>query len=365
MNILFWGNLVRTAEALARGGSDVTLWVDSERLGRYSSQMSESGKLNVIYYRQDAGIRGLYRLVRELRRHVRQHDIDVVFTNGVRDLVVAALACRFLHASNRPRLVSTSHDSYTWQHPEKARLAILLFRLLSDAVVALASFVETALRNANFPQSRVRMIPNAVDTDSMQPRNQSGGDGPVGIGYVGVVNPMKGQDVLIKALRQVISQHPDVQVHFFGDIFDEAYKENMAKYIRDQSMEDSVKFWGATSNEEALERLRGLDIYVCPSLMEMCPYNVIEAEATGLPVVASNVGGIPDLIDDGVEGILFPPGDAGALAAALCRLIGDPTERQRMGRMARARAVTRHDCAVIGEQLTDFFASLSRNGSQQ
>jgi glycosyltransferase involved in cell wall biosynthesis len=90
--------------------------------------------------------------------------------------------------------------------------------------------------------------------------------------------------------------------------------------------------------EDAGALLRQADIFVLPSFEEARPRSIIEATRLGVPVVASNTGGIPSLVADGVNGLLVPPGDAHALAAALEALAGDPVLRRRLGEQARVRA---------------------------
>jgi glycosyltransferase involved in cell wall biosynthesis len=99
-----------------------------------------------------------------------------------------------------------------------------------------------------------------------------------------------------------------------------------------------VVFVGRRSSAEVLRALGEARIVIAPSVWyENCPYAILEAFAAGKPVVASRIGGIPELVEDGSTGLLFPPGDAGALADAIRRLWSDPDERRRLGKNARAR----------------------------
>ncbi len=169
--------------------------------------------------------------------------------------------------------------------------------------------------------------------------------------FVGLVSVAKGFNVLAEAMRQVWRAHPDARLLILGSV---------------PKRETNV-FWDAESTERLPERdLSGLlgellatgkvehhqgvlgagkwqlfqraSVFVLPSRSEGVPMSVMEALGSGLPVVASRVGGIPDVVRDGVEGFLVKPGDPEELARALIKLLGDPNLRLKMSKAARARA---------------------------
>jgi len=109
--------------------------------------------------------------------------------------------------------------------------------------------------------------------------------------------------------------------------------------VRELGLEQVVELRGATAQPEAA--LRELDIFVLPSVSEACPNALLETMAMGLPVVATRVGGIPALVEDGRTGLLVPPGDPPALARAIAGLIEDPVRAAAMA--ARAREHVRND----------------------
>ncbi len=112
--------------------------------------------------------------------------------------------------------------------------------------------------------------------------------------------------------------------------------------------------WVGPQEREAL--LARADIFALPSRNEGLPMSVLEAMARGLPVIATPVGGLPELIEDGVNGILVPPGDANALARAILKLSNDPAACAALGRAARQTVLARHSPAVVLPALEEVYA---------
>ncbi len=147
--------------------------------------------------------------------------------------------------------------------------------------------------------------------------------------------PVKGLHVLIEALAGLPA---DVRLELVGDpAVDPAYARRVREAIRRHRLQDRVRVAGVVPPEEVGARYAAADAFVLPSAFEGYPTSLAEALWFGLPVVATAVGGVPDLISSGVEGILVPPGRPGPLAAALRRIRDDPAQRRRMAAAAAAR----------------------------
>ncbi len=174
--------------------------------------------------------------------------------------------------------------------------------------------------------SAIRMIPNGVHV----PARAASWQGPPTIGNVANFRLLKGQYYLVEAFAKLAA--PDARLVLAGRLVD-------------LLAATAESFGVARRVELAGERLapssiyRRLSIYAHPSFTEGTSNSILEAMAHGLPVVASDAGAIPDIVDHGVTGLLVPPGDSGALAAALEELLRDETRRKRMGAAGRARAI--------------------------
>jgi glycosyltransferase involved in cell wall biosynthesis len=138
-------------------------------------------------------------------------------------------------------------------------------------------------------------------------------------------------------------------------------RRRLEREISALGLEDSVRLVGERSDVSRL--LANGDVFVLSSRSEGLPMSVLEAMATGLPVVASRVGGVPELLDDGEEGILVRPGQVGYLAAARAHLIAEPATRRRLGDAARARAEAYFDLEPFRQAHLELYSrELARRG---
>jgi glycosyltransferase involved in cell wall biosynthesis len=151
---------------------------------------------------------------------------------------------------------------------------------------------------------------------------------------VGRLSPEKGHHGLLRALAELQGTVPPLRVTFVGDGPMRADLESRARSL---GLSDCVEFAGARSEEGVMQVLASADLFALASLMEGLPVVLMEAMALGLPVVAPRVAGIPELVTDGREGLLFQPSDWGELKAQLRRLLTDAELRARLGAAGRAR----------------------------
>ncbi|HST03232.1 MAG TPA: glycosyltransferase family 4 protein, partial [Chloroflexia bacterium] len=158
------------------------------------------------------------------------------------------------------------------------------------------------------------------------------------IGLVGRLSPEKGGvDTLIRAVYRLYSQRSDVRLLIVGDgpVRVELEKLNTELQARAQESCSPVVFAGA--RQDIPQLLGAMDVFVLPSLNEALPIVILEAMAVGLPVVATRVGGVPEIVQDGVTGLLVPPGAEDALLDALSRLAHDPFLRVKLAQAGRGQ----------------------------
>lgn len=200
----------------------------------------------------------------------------------------------------------------------------------ADTIQCISRYTFDRLVAAGYPRAGLKMIPNAVDLRRFGgPRSTSG---VVRVAYVGRLRQVKGVTVLLDAWH-ALAPAGGARLVIAGD--GELRPELEAQLDR-LGLRGAVELAGAISDVPAL--LRDTDVYVQPSFAEGMPNSVLEAMAAGLPIVATRVSGNEDLIADGENGLLVPPGDPGALAAAIRRLMEDPALARSMGERARERA---------------------------
>jgi glycosyltransferase involved in cell wall biosynthesis len=149
---------------------------------------------------------------------------------------------------------------------------------------------------------------------------------------VAMMRPQKGHAILLQAAAQVIESHPQTQFFLIGD---GPTRSDLEKQACKLGISDQIIFKGVLSNSEVECSLQQTDIFVLPSFREALGVAMIEAMSYGLPVVGTNAGGLPDLVKNGKNGILVPPGNPEALADALRTLIENPVLRKKLGKAAQ------------------------------
>jgi glycosyltransferase involved in cell wall biosynthesis len=203
----------------------------------------------------------------------------------------------------------------------------------AHTIVANCDAVALRLRREGVPARKVSVIRNGVDFESIQPNPKR--EPLRRIVVVANLRREKGHDVLIDAASAVVARFPDARFFIIGD---GPEREKLRARAGACGVSPVVSFIGHCDDIPA--RLASADILVLPSRSEGLPNAVLEAMAAALPIVASNVGGVPELIRHDRTGLLVPPGEPTALAAQLCRLMDDSALAYRLGTAARAAART-------------------------
>jgi glycosyltransferase involved in cell wall biosynthesis len=207
--------------------------------------------------------------------------------------------------------------------------------------------------------AKVSVIHCGVDPAAFQPVERDRG-GPLRIVAVGTLHEVKGHVHLIDACRLLVERGVDVTCRFIGDGPD---RDALAARIAEHDLTGRVALVGRLTSDAVARELADADVLVAPSVptrggkREGIPVVLMEAMAAGLPVVASRLSGIPELVTDGVSGLLVPPGDPTALADALQRLAGDADLRSRLGDEGRATVLRDFDVDRNAAALAARFAA--------
>jgi glycosyltransferase involved in cell wall biosynthesis len=208
------------------------------------------------------------------------------------------------------------------------------------------------------PADRVLVVPNGIVGRSPAPgrdvRHELGiaADAPV-VGSVGALRAEKRFDVLLRAAAQLVPGRPGLRVVIAGAGAERSALEALAG---DLGLGERAMLLGA--RDDVPDVLTAIDVAVTCSDFEGSPLSVLEYMEAGLPVVATRVGGLPDLIDDGVHGLLVPRRDPAALAGALDALLGDRARRHAMGEAGRRRRREQFDFEVMVQRLEDLYERL-------
>jgi L-malate glycosyltransferase len=205
----------------------------------------------------------------------------------------------------------------------------------AHVIVANARAAADRLRFERVAEHKVAVVPNGLDVGRFTVRRVRSPARRVVM--VANLRPEKGHDVLIDAASHVLGRFPDARFELVGS---GPEHRRLAALANERGVSHAVSFLGHC--ETVPEQLAGADVFVLPSRSEALPNALLEAMAAGLPVVASAVGGILEVLEEGKTGLLVPAGDSRALADALIRLMGDTALAERLGAAARAHVETRY-----------------------
>jgi glycosyltransferase involved in cell wall biosynthesis len=281
-----------------------------------------------VEYVEGRGLLDPYRLWR-LTRRLRQLQPNIVHTHLTYANTVGTLAAKLA----RIPVVSTIHNVTTNQERldgGKRLIESEALRRWSDCVIFVAK-TSLAEAGANFrvPGDRLIAIPNAVDLtrfstpvgfDRARKRGELGADDDARlVCTVGRLYQAKGHRFLLEAVARMASRHPTAQYMLVGAGHE---RERLLAQARELGISDQVRFLGV--RDDIPELLAACDLFVLPSLNEGLSQAILEAMALGLPVVATRVGGTPDIVIPGKTGWLVPPGDSARLADAIDEGLSQP-----------------------------------------
>jgi glycosyltransferase involved in cell wall biosynthesis len=279
----------------------------------------------------------------ELVREFKKSNIQIIHTHKYKDTILAAPAAKLCGI---PHVVRTVHGlREPFQGLQSLKMSFykaierIVHRYYVDSIIGVSSQIERTYK-AEGERFRVTCIRNGIDldgrsiqADKRRTRKDLGVDSETClIGTIGRLTPVKGVPYLLQAARKLLRQGANVKVLVVGE---GSIRSDLMAQTRDLGISEHVVFLGHREDTDAL--LQALDIFVLPSLSEGIPMALLEAMAASRAVVASRVGGVPEIIEDGVEGFLVEPMDVNSLTERCLRLIQSPDMAQKMGQTARAR----------------------------
>lgn len=291
--------------------------------------------------------------VRRLADLMRESRCDLVHTHLWTADVLGGLAARLAGVRRRVSSVAGAYflpvDVTGLRRVRRLGMS-RLFRTIyrgCDRVIAPSRYVaDDLLRRpgVRVPEASLRLIENGVDVDDPERVTRRGtagtasrwGEGRPRVAVVANFFPIKGHRYLLEAVPAVLAAFPEARFVLAGDGDTRAAMMTLADEL---GVAARVTFTGEIP--DTLDLMRASDLVVLPSLSEGLPITLVEALALGRPVVATRVGGIPEVAEDQVTARLVPPGDTPALADAMCALLRDPVLAQQLGAAGRVVATER------------------------
>lgn len=293
----------------------------------------------------------LWSMVR-LRKLLRSADVDVVHGHKFGSNAWAAIVGRL---AGVPVIIAHEHG---WAFDgELVRMLVNRYVLggLCDAVIAVSERDRSRMvREVKMPSRRVRLIPNGIRDagggDGRRIRREFGiADGVPVLVQTAVLRPEKAIEVALNAMALLIRRHPDARLMVVGP----GDPSELAELARQLKITHAVTFTGSRSDVPDL--LAAADVGLLTSDREGMPLAVLEYMAAGLPVVATNVGGLPEVVLDGSTGFLVPRRDSASLSGRITELLDDPGLARSMGQRGRERQRAQFSCETMVRRVTELY----------
>jgi sugar transferase (PEP-CTERM/EpsH1 system associated) len=325
-----------------------------DQIGELGEALADEG-IKVVHLERRPGFD--WRCVRRLSRLLAEERIGVIHAHQYTPFAYAVATRAF---GRRPPVLFTEHGRFYPDYPNfKRKLFNRLLPDKRDRFVAVGESVRQALiHNEGLPPRRVEIVYNGVDlsafdsgaTDRDEVRRELGIAGDTFLVLqVARLDTIKDHATALRAIAGALPRNPAIRLMIVGD---GPERESIARAITEQGLGDSVTMLGMRNDVQRL--LAAADAFLLTSVSEGIPVTIIEAMAARIPVVSTAVGGVPELIESEVSGLLAPSGDAPRLADALIRLAADRALRERLCHTARQRTETQFS----EHQMIDKYAAL-------
>ncbi len=336
------GAEVLVAETIRRLGpriEPVVLCLD--RVGALGELMQKEG-VEVIAFARHAGMD--LSVVRRLARVIRERRLDVVHAHQYTPFFYGALGAKA--SLTNPRVIFTEHgrhypDVVSWKRRFANRV---LFDRLADDVNAVCGFSATSLAaHDGFSKARIEVIENGVDLSRYRVvRDQGALKARLGLAAdrrhivtIARFHPVKDHRTLLQAFSHVAASIPDVDLLLVGD---GPLRGELEQIARSLGLAERISFLGV--RDDVADILAVADVFALTSVSEAASITLLEAMASKVPVVVTEVGGNPEIVRHGIDGLLAPRGDASAIAAAIVTLLESPDTARAMARSAADRVAT-------------------------
>ena len=303
---------------VASSGGDLLKLLEEEKIEHYRIPLNIKSELSPKIW---------VSLVR-LNRLIRRKKIDVIHAQTR----VAQVTAYFLSKISGISFIATCHGFFG------KNLGRRIFPCWGEATIAISEAVREHLVNDfNVEKKKIYLIYNGVDVEKFKKdktkqdiegfrrESQVREDEKI-VGIIGRLSSVKGHKFFLMAARQIVQLHEEVKFIIIGEGPEEEYLHQLVEKLK---LEEKVIFLKPVF--DTTFALKSFDVFVMPSLQEGLGLSILEAMASALPVVASNVGGIYSLIKDGVNGFLIPPKEPSAIAAAVYKLLKKPDLARNMG----------------------------------
>lgn len=326
----------------------VQIWCVEER----GALASGAESMGITVRSLEKGLGLSPRAVFKLRGWLKKADVSLVHSHNPLAHFYAAMAVATLSGV---KLIHTSHQMWmpqSWRQLAYSRASARF----TDLTIGVSEAVrESATREIQVPDGASASILNGIDLTpylSLDPPGPAIGEAPL-IGTVGRLHPVKNHALLIDALSRLRPRHPRLSLRIVGEGEMRPALESQARSL---GLSESVQLPGV--RDDVNRQLADMDVFVMSSHFEGMPLVLVEAMAAARPIVATDVGGIGEMVGHEKHGLLVPPDDPAAMAEALERILSDRSLAISLATAARQRAASRYDSTVMTEAYLDRYKEL-------
>ncbi len=293
----------------------------------------------------------------KLAKLARSEHFEIIHTHTPRSALVGSMAARlagvpWVHHVHSPALADTTH---ALRNRANAIVERCLLRR-ADALVAVSQSLGQYVEAQRLGSDRPRVIPNGVRTRGpLSPRQTPTTRWT--LGAVALFRPRKGLEVLLHAMSSLAAEGYDVHLHAVGKFESPKYEAEIKRVAVELGLESRIEWRGFQRNVDG--ELANVDVFVLPSLFgEGMPMVLLEAMAGGVPVVATRVEGVEELIDDGASGVIVEPGSAASLTHGLRRILDRQLDWQSLRAAALGRQVAEYSDLAMARRIADLYREL-------
>lgn len=303
-------------------------------------------------------------IVTKLRDSIAGENIDIVHTHGVRANLVGRLAARMAGVET---VVTTVHSLLVQDYPDVfSRLANMLIekasRGLTTHFIAVSGGLQKALIQQGIPEQRITVIYNGLNSQLFRKSDSAGkwreqagfSPGTPLVAMVGRLHPVKGHRYFLRAAAEILKERTDVHFLVVGS---GPEGDRLEEYTRKLGIQDHVTFTGFVS--DVSELMPDLNLLIVPSLWEGFGLTALEAMAVGVPVVATSVGGLPEIVEHGTTGLLVPPADEAGLTRGIMWMLDHPQEAVEMAAAAKAAAEEKFTATSMSRRTEEIYRRLT------
>lgn len=297
-------------------------------------------------------------MVKDIYHFIKKKNIKIVRTHQYHANLYGRLAAKLAKV---PCIVASVHNVYTMDRKFHRRIMNKFLSRFSDKVVAVSETVKKdILKYDGLHEDEIMVIYNGIDTDSFVNRDGNAirkelgipSDVPV-IGTVGRLTPQKGQKCLIEAISRMKEKFTEIMLLIVGE---GPIKDELKDYVNTLNINKNVIFTGSRRDVPAL--LSAMDIFVLPSFWEGLPNALIEAMASGKPIIASDLPPVREIFDSEKVGVIVPVRDSTAISSSIESLLNNKSRSETLGKFAKERAFSQFDIKTAVERYTSLFENI-------